>query len=154
MTAIPIPTIIIYGGGPARLAHGLPEERSVRTAEALNELAAGTIFIDADECYAVADGRGGFQSTGLGGTYPGHQNVVLPAYVVAGPGLPPLLPGGGRELVSQDEVDQNHFQFHAVDAYGSLFSWDSVGDSFVDFAWETAGRIGKAFPVFPITAWC
>jgi hypothetical protein len=71
-----------------------------------------------------------------------------------GPGLPPLLPGGGRELVSQDEVDQNHFQFHAVDAYGSLFSWDSVGDSFVDFAWETAGRIGKAFPVFPITAWC
>lgn len=154
MTAIPIPTIIIYGGGPARLAPELPKERSVLTEQARDELAAGTIIIDADECYAVADGRGGFQSTGLDGTYPGHQNVVLPAYVIAGPGVPPLIPGGARELVNQGEVDQNCFQFHAVDAHGRLFSWDSVGDSLVDFAWETAGRVEEAAPVFPIAAWC
>jgi hypothetical protein len=154
MTAIPVATIIVYGGGPARLAPGLPEERSVLTEQALDELAAGTIIIDADECYAVADGSGGFQSTGLDGTFPGRGCVVLPAYVIAGPALPPLIPGGGRELVCQDEVEQNCFQFHAVDAYGTLFSWDTVGDSFVDFAWETAGRFGEAVPVFPITAWC
>lgn len=154
MTGIPIATIIVYGGGPARLAPGLSEERSVLTEQARNGLAAGTITIGADECYAVANGRGGFQSTGLDGTFPAHESVILPAYILAGPGLPALIPGGGRILTSQDEADQNCFQFQAIDAHGSLFCWDSIGDSFVDFAWEAAGRTGEATPVFPITAWC
>lgn len=153
MTAIPTAGFIVYSGG-ASLAAGLPEERCVRTAEARAALPAGTVTIDADECYAVADGHGAFQCTGLNGAFPAHESVVLPAYIIAGPGLPPLIPGGGRELVSQDEADQNRFEFEAVDAYGSLFRWASVGDSFVDFAWETAGRTGNAAPVFPITTWC
>lgn len=138
----------------ASLAAGLPEERCIRTEQARAVLPAGTIAIDADECYAVADGNDTFQSTGLDGAFPAHESVVLPAYVIAGPGLPPLIPGGGRELVNQSEADQNCFQFHAVDAHGCLFSWDSVGGSVVDFAWETAGRLEEAAPVFPITVWC
>lgn len=153
MTAIPVATFIVYSGG-ASLAPGLPEDRCVRTEEARAALPAGTVTIDAEECYAVADGTGAFQSTGLEGSFPAHESVVLPAYIVAGPGLPPLIPGGGRELVSQDEVDRNCFQFEAIDAKGVLFRWDSVGDSFVDFAWETAGHAGDASPVFPITTWC
>ncbi|MET4144093.1 hypothetical protein [Arthrobacter sp. UYCo732] len=153
MTAIPIPTFIVHSGG-LQLAPGLPEERCVRTADARASLPAGTITIDADECYAVADGTGTFQSTGLDGAFPAHESVVLPAYIIAGPGLPPQIPGGGRELVKQDEVDENLFQFYAIDANGSLHCWDTIGDSFVDFAWETAGQAEAATPVFPLTAWC
>lgn len=153
MTAIPIATFIVYNGG-ATLAAGLAEERCVRTAQARAELPGGTITIDADDCYAVADGRGGFHCTGLDGTFPAPESVVLPAYVIAGPGLPPLIPGGGRDLVCQDEVEENCFEFEAIDAMGSLFKWASDGDMFVDFAWEAAGQIGQASPVFPITAWC
>lgn len=153
MTAIPTATVIVYGAVPAGLTPGLPEERCVRTPEARAGLPVGSITIDADECCAVADGRGGFLSTGLEGVFPAHESVVLPAYIIAGPGLPPSIPGGSRVLASQTEVDPNRFDFHAIDSTGSLFRWDSVGDSFVDFAWETTGRTGEVLPVFPITAW-
>lgn len=152
MTVMPAPTFIVYRGGAA-LADGLTEDRCIRTKEARDALPAGTITIDADECYAVADGRGGFLAPGLEGTFPGHESVVLPAYLIAGPDIPPLIPGGGIELVSQDEVDRSSFQIFAVDARGSLFCWEPDGDRFENFAWETAGRSGAASPVFPIVAW-
>lgn len=152
MTAVPTPVFIVYRGG-ATLADGLAEDRCIRTEEDLDALPAGTVTIDADECYAVADGNGGFVATGMDGTFPGHESVILPGYVIAGPGMPPLIPGGGRELVSQAEVDPISFQLYAVDAHGSLFCWEAVGDSFEDFSWEAAGRIGTASPIFPILAW-
>lgn len=71
----------------------LPEDRCLRTPEARENLPKGTITIDADDCHAVADGNSGFRDVGLIGTYPG-ESVVLPPYVIAGPGLPVLLPGG------------------------------------------------------------
>lgn len=155
MTQIPVPALNVYLPGHELLAPGLPEERCVLTEEARFDLPKGTITIGADDCFAVADGLGGFQDVGLEGTYPAEESVLLPAYIIAGPSLPVLIPGGGAAISSQAEVDQISFGFHAIDANGSLFTrdwvdtWESVGP----FAWETDGQEGTASPVFPITAW-
>lgn len=131
----------------------LPEERCVRTPEARSILPKGTITIDADDCHAVADGNGGFRDIGLTGTFPASDSVVLPAYVIAGPGLPTLLPGGGAVLPRQDLVDGIRYEFYAIDSTGSLFRWTGLDDLFERFTWETAGQTRTASPVFPITAW-
>lgn len=131
----------------------LPEERCVRTPEARAEFPEGTITIDADDCHAVADGNGGFYAVGLGGTYPEAESVVLPAYIIAGPDLPALIPGGGAILSSQSDLDGIRFEFFAIDYGGSLFRWTAQDDLFERFTWETAGEEGEASPVFPITAW-
>lgn len=154
MTAIQVAQIIVFDGGSARLAAGLPEERCVRTEEASAALPAGTITIDAHECYAVAVGDGTFQDTGLDGSFPAHDSVILPAYIVAGPGLPVLIPGENTVLGSQAEADANWFEFNAVDASGTLLAWRQEGDFFDSYLWESAGQTEPATPVFPVTAWC
>lgn len=155
MIQIPVPTLMVYLPGHEVLAPGLPEERCVLTVEARDNLQKGTITVGADDCIAVADGLGAFQDVGLEGKYPAEESVILPAYIIAGPGLPVLIPGGGAVISSQAEVDQIDSPFHAVDADGYLFSrewldnWEGSGP----LIWETAGREGTASPVFPITAW-
>lgn len=139
---------------PTRLADGLPEERCVRTEEARAALPAGTITIGADDCCAVATGDGTFTDTGLAGSYPADESVVLPAYIVAGPGLPALIPGENTVLHSQHEADQAQDEFYAVDANGALFSWWSDEESSGTFRWVTAGQSEPAQPAFPVTAWC
>lgn len=152
MTATPDPTFIVYDPA-ARLADGLAAERCVLLPEDRETLSAGTVTIDADECYAVADGHGKFLASGLTGTFPASESVILPAYVIAGPGLPLLIPGGGKTLDSQDEADQIRYQFQALDARGALFVWEPMDDLYEHFAWETAGEVGPAAPAFPVTAW-
>lgn len=153
MTNIPAAAFIVHSPGAAKTATGLPEERCVRTAESRETLPKGTITIDADDCYAVADGNGGFGAIGLDGTYPGTESVILPAYIIAGPGHPVLVPGGGAVLESQADVDQVFSEFLAIDANGGLFMWDDTWENFGTFAWESVGHTGKASPVFPVTAW-
>lgn len=153
MTEMPIAIFIVRAAGSPTIAPELPEDRSVRTPEARDNLPKGTITIDADECFALADGNGGYQTAGLDGTYPGHESVLLPAFIIAGPGLPALIPGGGVILASQEEVDQVPFEFYALDANGCLFLWDDNWESFGTFAWMAVGHAGKASPAFPITAW-
>lgn len=131
----------------------LPAERSVLTPEAREKLPTGTIIIDADDCHAVADGDGGFRDIGSGGTFPADQGVILPAYVLAGPGLPILLPGGGAVLRRQELVDGVRYEFYAIDTAGNLFRWTAQDDLYERFSWETAGQVEEATPVFPITAW-
>lgn len=131
----------------------LPEDRCVRTSEARAKLPKGTITIDADDCHGVADGNGSFHAVGLDGTYPAEQSAILPAYVIAGPGLPPLVPGGGATLPSQHHVDEIRYEFYAIDNDGRLFRWTALDDLFERFAWETAGQKEPASPAFPITAW-
>lgn len=152
MTTIQIARIIEFS--PTRLADGLPEERCVRTEEARTALPAGTITIGADECCAVAVGDGTFTDTRLDGTFPAEESVLLPGYVIAGPGLPVLIPGGSTVLHSQGEADTAGIEFHAVDAAGALFSWDSIDDLYDRFAWFAAGESEPGTPVFPVTAWC
>jgi hypothetical protein len=155
MTQIPIPTLNVYLPGHELLVPGLPEERCVLSAETRGNLPKGTITVGADDCFAVADGLGGFQDVGLEGTYSAEDSVTLPAYIIAGPGLPVLIPGPGAVIATQDEVDQITFGFHAVDANGCLFSWEWLDnwEAFGPMIWETAGQEGVASPVFPITAW-
>nr|BFE45323.1 hypothetical protein GCM10017547_32160 [Pseudarthrobacter oxydans] len=131
----------------------LPEDRCVRTPEGRASLPKGTVTIDADDCHGVADGEGSFHAVGLNGTYPAEQSAVLPAYVIAGPGLPPLVPGGGAILSSQHHVDGIHYEFYAIDTTGNLFRWTGLDDLYERFAWETAGQEGEVSPVFPVTAW-
>lgn len=152
MTTVQIARVIDYGV-PARLADGLPEDRCVRTAEARAALPAGTITIGADDCCAVAVGDGTFTDTRLPGTYPAAESVMLPAYIVAGPGLPVSLPGGGTVLHGQEEAEAIREEFHAVDATGTLYSRDATDDLYSEFAWFTAGRDEPGTPVFPVTAW-
>lgn len=154
MTAIPVPSIIVYDGRGACLADGLPEERCVRTDKALAALPAGTITVDADDCTAVAVGDGTFKDTGLDGSFPGAESVVLPAYIIAGPELPVLIPGGGAVLEVQAAADANYFDFRGIDAEGSLLLWDARGEYWDDFAWFAAGQAEPVTPVFPVTAWC
>lgn len=155
MTQIPVPTLNVYLPGHEQVVPGLPAERCVLTPEARDNLPKGTITIGADDCFAVADGLGGFQDVGLEGTYPPEESVVLPAYIIAGPDLPVLIPGPGAVITNQGEVDQITFGFHAVDADGSLFSWEWLDnwEAFGPMIWVTAGQEGVALPVFPITAW-
>ncbi|MBE4719552.1 hypothetical protein [Pseudarthrobacter sp. AB1] len=155
MTQISVPTLNVYLPGHEHLVPGLPEERRVLTADARDNLPKGTITIGADDCFAVADGLGGFHDVGLEGTYSAEDSVVLPAYIIAGPSLPTLIPGPGAVISSQAEVDQVSFGFHAVDANGSLFSWEWLDnwEAFGPMIWETAGQKGVALPVFPIDAW-
>ncbi len=154
MTAIQVAKIITFDGRGAHLAAGLPEERCVRTEEACAALPAGTITIDADECCAVAVGDGTFQDIGLEGSFPAGEGVILPAYIVAGPALPVLIPGENTVLGSQAEADANWFEFHAVDAAGTLLAWRESSESRGTYSWETVGRMEPATPVFPVTAWC
>lgn len=154
MTAIQVARIIVFGPRGAHLADGLPEERCVRTAEDRAALPSGTITIDADECCAVAVGDDTFQDVGLDGSFPGNESVVLPAYIVAGPGLPVLIPGENSVLRSQAEADANWFEFQAIDAEGTLLAWHQEGDFVDSYRWEAAGRTEPATPVFPVTAWC
>ncbi|MFJ5695972.1 hypothetical protein ACIP9X_19260 [Arthrobacter sp. NPDC093125] len=121
MTQISVPALMVYLAGHELLAPGLPEERCVLTAEARDNLQKGAITVGADDCFAVADGLGGFKDVGLGGTYPAEESVILPAYIIAGPGLPALIPGGGAAIASQAEVDQIRFEFYAIDGTGALF---------------------------------
>ncbi|MHA7289545.1 hypothetical protein ACX80V_07865 [Arthrobacter sp. MDT3-24] len=155
MTKIHVPTLNVYLPGHEELAPGLPEERCVLTAEARDSLPKGTITVGADDCFAVADGQGGFHDVGLAGTYPPEESVILPAYIIAGPGLPALITGGGAVISSQAEVDQMDFPFHAIDANGSLFAreWLDNWEAFGPFIWETAGQAEAFSPAFPITAW-
>jgi hypothetical protein len=153
MTAIQTASIIVYGNG-VHLAAGLPEERCVRTEETRAALPAGTIIIDADECYAVAVGDGTFQDTGLDGSFPSAESVVLPAYIVAGPGLPVLIPGDNTVLGSQAEANAVGHEFHGLDAAGTLLAWHESSESRGAYVWETAGQTEPATPVFPVTAWC
>ncbi|HEX9088650.1 MAG TPA: hypothetical protein VF867_14110 [Arthrobacter sp.] len=154
MTAIQVAKIIVFDGRGAALAAGLAEERCVRTAEACAALPAGTITIDADECCAVAVGDGTFQDIGLAGSYPAAESVVLPAYIIAGPGLPVLIPGEHTVLASQAAAGANRFEFNAVDASGTLLAWHEEGDFSDSYVWEAAGKTEPATPVFPVTAWC
>lgn len=155
MTEIPIPTLNVYLPGHEQLIPGLPEERCILTAEARASLPKGTITIGADDYLAVADGQGGFHDIGLEGTYPAEDSVVLPAYIIAGPDLPVLIPGPGAVFASQAEVDQISFGFYAVDASGSLFSWEWLDnwEAFGPMIWLAAGERVAATPVFPVTAW-
>ncbi|MBT2568544.1 hypothetical protein J7I84_18995 [Arthrobacter sp. ISL-85] len=155
MTKISVPTLNVYQPGHEVLAPGLPEERCILTAEARDNLPEGTITIGADNCLAVADGQGGFNDVGLEGPYSPEDSVVIPAYVIAGPDLPVLIAGPGAVFSSQAEVDQISFGFHAVDANGSLFSWEWLDnwEAFGPMVWATAGKDGVASPVFPVTAW-
>lgn len=148
MTVIPSLVSIVHGFNAL-----LPAERRVLTAEAREKLPKGTITIDSDDCHAVADGDGGFCDIGSGGTFPADQSVVLPAYVIAGPGLPTLIPGGGAILPRQDLVDGIRYEFYAIDTAGNLLRWTALDDLYERFAWEAAGQEGEASPVFPITAW-
>lgn len=152
MTAIPIASILVYSGGVS-LAAGLPEGRCVRTEETRAALTAGTITIDADECYAVAVGDGTFQDTGLDGAFPARESVILPAYIIAGPGLPALIPGGSALLLSQAEANAVDHEFHGIDAKGTLLAWHQGSEFFDSYRWEAAGRTEPATPVFPVTAW-
>lgn len=142
--------VIVLSVGP-HLAEGLPEERCVRTAEARAALPAGTITIAADDCTAVAVGDGTFKDTGLEGTFPADESVALPAYIVAGPGLPAMVPGGST-LASQDEVDAIGWDITAVDAAGTLLDW-WAGEPGFEARWEAAGQVEPATPVFPVIAW-
>jgi hypothetical protein len=155
MTQISVPTLNVYLPGHELLVPGLPEERCVLTAEARGSLPKGTITVGADDCFAVADGLGGFQDVGLEGTYSPEESVILPAYIIAGPELPVLIPGPGAVFSSQAEVDQITFSFNAVDASGSLFSWEWLDnwEAFGPMIWAAAGQEGEATPVFPVTAW-
>ncbi|MFC4394677.1 hypothetical protein [Arthrobacter sedimenti] len=148
MTVIPSLVSIVHGFNAL-----LPAERRVLTAEAREKLPRGTITIDSDDCHAVADGNGGFLDVGLAGTYPAEQSAVLPVYVIAGPGLPPLVPGGGAILSSQADLDGIRYEFYAIDTAGDLLRWTALDDLYERFAWEAAGQEGEASPVFPITAW-
>lgn len=149
---IPSSTVIDYAGG-AHLAPGIPAERSVLTDAALSALPAGTITIDADECLAVAIGDGTFMDTGLDGSFPGAESVILPAYIVAAPGLPVEIPGGSVVLADQDAVDDARCDFRAVDAMGVLYRWDDAADG-RGLAWEMAGSASRSVaPAFPVTAW-
>ncbi|MDQ1053078.1 hypothetical protein QE394_001006 [Arthrobacter sp. SORGH_AS 212] len=153
MPHISVPTLNVYQPGCELLAPGLAVERCVLTPEARASLPKGTITIDADDCHGVADGNDGFRAVGLGGTYPADQSAVLPAYVIAGPDLPTLIPGGGAVLSRQELVDGVRYEFYAIDTAGDLFRWTGLDDLYEGFAWETAGQEGEASPVFPITAW-
>jgi hypothetical protein len=149
---IPFATVIDYTGG-AHITAGLPEERSVLTDAARDTLPAGTITIDADECTAVAAGDGTFMDTGLGGRFPGSASVALPAFIVAGPGLPLLIPGGSTSLIDQKAVNSAQCDFRAVDVQGVLFRWDDAADG-SGFGWEKAGTADRdVTPVFPVMAW-
>lgn len=148
---VPLSVVIDYSGG-AHLAPGVPAERSVLTEAARSALPAGTITIDADECIAVAVGDGTFMDTGLDGSFPAAGAVVLPAYIVAGPGLAIHLPGGTTMLAAQDAVDAARCDFRAVDAEGILYRWDDAAGG-RGFEWEAAGSSERTPPVFPVTAW-
>lgn len=150
MTAIPSARIIDFDGG-IHLADGLPEERCIRSGEARAALPAGTITIDADQCCAVAVGDGTFQDVGLDGSFPAHESVVLPAYIIAGPGLAVLVPGG-TTLAGQAEAGVD-YEFHAVDAAGTLLAWRESSESRGTYGWESVGQTEPATPVFPVTAW-
>lgn len=102
----------------------------------------------------MADGNGGFHDVGLVGTFPADESVILPAYVIAGPGVPTLIPGGGAILPRQDLVDGIRYEFYAIDTAGNLFRWTAQDDLYERFVWEAAGQVGEASPVFPVTAWC
>jgi hypothetical protein len=93
---IPLAHVIDYADGGRRLAAGVPDDRAVLTDAARSALPAGTITIDADECPAMAVGDGTFLDAGLSGSFPGSQSVILPACIVAGPGLPVHIRGGSR----------------------------------------------------------
>lgn len=152
-TAIKIQVARVIELSPTRLVDGLAEERCVRTEEQRAALPAGTITIGADDCCAVAVGDGTFTDTRLPGSYPAAESVLLPAYIVAAPGLPVVIPGGSTVLHSQEEADAVRDEFHAVDASGTLFSRDSTDDFYERFAWFTAGRDEPVQPAFPVTAW-
>ena len=154
MTAIHVATFIRYGRGGAQIAEGLPEERIVRTEAALAALPAGTIIIDADECTAVAVGDGTFSDNGLDGSFPAPGSVVLPGYIIAGPGLPVLIPGEATTLQSQDAADANYFDFRGIDAEGTLLLWEPSEGSHLDFRWYAPGKTEPVDAVFPVTAWC
>jgi hypothetical protein len=154
MTKIPTPVFIVHEGGYHWVAPGAPEERCVLGPEVRDLLPTGTVTIDADECYAVAAGGGGFYLDEQEGVHLGDENVTPPAYIIAGPGLPALIPGGGAVLTSQAEADLVPHEFYAIDANGSLFMWAAVWEEFGTFAWEkTGGYPGPTTPTFPITSW-
>ncbi|MFC9772570.1 MULTISPECIES: hypothetical protein [unclassified Pseudarthrobacter] len=123
MTAIPSLVSIVHS-----FDFLLPEDRYVRTPEARANLPKGTITIDADDCHGVADGNGSFHDVGLGGTYPADQRAILPDYIIAGPGLPTLVPGGGAILAGQHPVDDVRYEFYAIDTAGELFRWTGLDD--------------------------
>lgn len=152
MAAVTVIPSLIYPG--LACSSLLPEDRCVRTPEDRAKLPKGTITIGSDDCHAVADGNGGFHDVGLAGPFPAEESVILPAYIIAGPGLPILLPGsGGAILSSQHHVHGIRYEFYAVDTAGKLFRWTALDDLHERFAWETAGQVGEASPAFPITAW-
>ncbi|MGN6443026.1 MAG: hypothetical protein ACTHL6_14160 [Arthrobacter sp.] len=84
---------------------------------------------------------------------PGHSRAVLPAFIIAAPGLPAIVPGGGKIFLNQDEVDGLGSEFRAIDAERSLFVWDDIFGDFGTFNWAPVGNAEKAAPVFPITTW-
>jgi hypothetical protein len=150
---IPFAHVIDYADGGRRLAAGVSDDRAVLTDAARSALPAGTITIDADECSAMAVGDGTFLDAGLSGSFPGSQSVILPAYIVAGPGLPVHIPGGSAVLVEQESVDFADVDLLAVDLEGVLFRWEFAADG-SGYGWEKAGRRGRSEgPVFPVTAW-
>lgn len=154
MTKIPTPAFIVHEGGYHWVAQGAPEERCVLGPEVRDLLPAGTVTIDADECYAISAGGGGFYLDEAEGIHLGDENVTTPAYIIAGPGLPALIPGGGAVITSQAEADEVPQEFYAIDATGALFMSAPVWAEFGTFAWEkTGGYPGPTTPAFPVTAW-
>lgn len=153
MTEIPTATFLIPTAEARTFGPDLPAKRQILAAPALDRLPRGAVLIDAAGNLAVADGSGGFQTTQAEGALPGHSRAVLPAFIIAGPGLPAIVPGGGKIFLSQDEVDSTGTEFHAIDAEGSLFVWDDTWEDFGTFNWVPVGNAEKAAPVFPITAW-
>jgi hypothetical protein len=98
VTKIPTPAFIVHEGGYHWVAQGAPEERCVLGPEVRDLLPAGTVTIDADECYAISAGGGGFYLDEAEGIHLGDENVTTPAYihwcpVHVGPGV-----GGIRNL--------------------------------------------------------
>lgn len=146
MTEIPTATFLIPTARARTFGPDLPAKRQVLAAPALSRLPRGAVLIDAIGNFAVADGSGGFQTTQAEGAFAGHSRAVLPAFVIAAPGLPAIVPGGGKIFLSQDEVDRVGTEFQAIDAEGSLFVWDDTFEDFGTFNWAPVGNAEKAAP--------
>lgn len=152
MTEIPAVTLFVRTDGFTAIDPALPEERLIRTAEAVGSLPRGTVFVEFNGRFAVADGIGGFRTGAPDGAYSG-RSAALPAYTITGPDLPALIPGGVT-LDSQSDADRYGCDFVAVDTNGHLFSWEDDWDiAFGSFQWRPVGQAEQLSPVFPITAW-
>lgn len=102
--------------------------------------------------WAVGDGT--FTDTRLDGTFRAAESVIFPPTSSPWPGLPVLIPGENTVLPDQSEANGARIEFHAVDAAGTLLSWESIDGLNEQFCWFSTDRTEPVAPVFPVTAWC